>query len=477
MVRLALFFVLFTMASVSAGQEVDVNALEALAAQASVSDSGSEPMARTCSADYEARLGKSLPDDFDPCAVGEQSKLLHQGLYLSSGGVIKPLPSAERAVPELQPVAIPSARHEPVQRKHLAPIVLNLETIERQPVDSNRNDFDTDTKVVANANASTPASTPPDRREGPSPELTRADPLGCPAFATFAHRGSVIHPENSVEATVAALQDGHTGVEIDVQRLRDGQWVVHHDLTVGRTTHGRSGLVSSMSTYHWKQVRLKERDGDETDTPAPFLEDVLVGFKAHARPSQVLNIEIKSGPGAYACADLAALDKVVRAFLTPSHFLYSSRSLENLACLRTSDSNGYLGLVIDPHPESIRSQTKGEPQAQSSNWLSRLSEKVDLDGQYKQQSNRSFLTKSSFTDVHDLVGPNFGLHIDYQDYETLAMSLRQSGGRVVLYQLDDDEGLQTLLASLNGRGEASPDGVLVDGARYEYCAGDYFGSQ
>jgi glycerophosphoryl diester phosphodiesterase len=53
----------------------------------------------------------------------------------------------------------------------------------------------------------------------------------------IAHRGaSATAPENTLSAVRAAVACGADGVEIDVRRSRDGEFVVVHDATLGRTT-------------------------------------------------------------------------------------------------------------------------------------------------------------------------------------------------------------------------------------------------
>ena len=54
----------------------------------------------------------------------------------------------------------------------------------------------------------------------------------------FAHRGgSGLAPENTVHAFDAAIGLGVDGLELDVRFSRDGVVVVHHDLSLARTTN------------------------------------------------------------------------------------------------------------------------------------------------------------------------------------------------------------------------------------------------
>lgn len=72
----------------------------------------------------------------------------------------------------------------------------------------------------------------------------------------IAHRGDVTsHPENSLDALVAAAELGADGIELDVQRSRDGTWWVIHDRTVDRTTTG-SGWVRDISDAKMAALRI-----------------------------------------------------------------------------------------------------------------------------------------------------------------------------------------------------------------------------
>ena len=55
----------------------------------------------------------------------------------------------------------------------------------------------------------------------------------------WAHRGaSGYAPENTLPAFQKAFQMGSDGIELDVQMTKDGELVVCHDETIGRTSNG-----------------------------------------------------------------------------------------------------------------------------------------------------------------------------------------------------------------------------------------------
>jgi glycerophosphoryl diester phosphodiesterase len=108
-----------------------------------------------------------------------------------------------------------------------------------------------------------------------------------------AHRGaSADAPENTLAAFEEAIRQGADAIELDVRLSRDGEVVVFHDATLGRTTDGR-GFVSRKSLS-----QLKELDAgswfDETFSGEciPTLAEVLKLVRGRIG----INIELKS-PG------------------------------------------------------------------------------------------------------------------------------------------------------------------------------------
>ncbi|UCH25606.1 MAG: glycerophosphodiester phosphodiesterase [Trueperaceae bacterium] len=97
------------------------------------------------------------------------------------------------------------------------------------------------------------------------------------------HRGvRGARPENTLEAFQYALDAGLDGVECDVQRTRDGQLVLVHDLHIA----GRA--VTSLS--HEELLRY--------DARVPLLEELLQLMTYY--PGTLLNVELKvAGLGGY----------------------------------------------------------------------------------------------------------------------------------------------------------------------------------
>lgn len=87
----------------------------------------------------------------------------------------------------------------------------------------------------------------------------------------LAHRGSAgTHPENTMEAFIAAEKAGADGIELDVQLAADGEIVVIHDLTVDRTTNG-SGYVKDFTFEQLRKLKANFHSTHFLKKPHAFL--------------------------------------------------------------------------------------------------------------------------------------------------------------------------------------------------------------
>jgi glycerophosphoryl diester phosphodiesterase len=78
----------------------------------------------------------------------------------------------------------------------------------------------------------------------------------------IAHRGaSMSAPENTLAAFVCAADLGAHAVELDAKLTADGCVVVHHDLTLGRTTDG-SGKIAERTLSELKRLDAGGRFGE-----------------------------------------------------------------------------------------------------------------------------------------------------------------------------------------------------------------------
>ena len=100
-----------------------------------------------------------------------------------------------------------------------------------------------------------------------------------------AHRGGGVdagrtrHPENSIAAVRHAIDLGVEMVELDIQKSRDGEFVVFHDSWLDRSSTCK-GVLAERTLAELRQCRLVvEATGDATGEPIPTLREMLAVTK------------------------------------------------------------------------------------------------------------------------------------------------------------------------------------------------------
>jgi len=94
-----------------------------------------------------------------------------------------------------------------------------------------------------------------------------------------AHRGDWRYaPENSLPAINNAIKMGVDMVEIDVQRTKDGKFILMHDATLDRTTTGK-GKVAGWTLDSIRTLKLKNGCNIKTKEKVPTLEEALLLLK------------------------------------------------------------------------------------------------------------------------------------------------------------------------------------------------------
>lgn len=89
------------------------------------------------------------------------------------------------------------------------------------------------------------------------------------------HRGDWRNfPENSKGAILSAISIGADIVELDVQRTKDGRFILNHDGSVDRTTNGK-GRVCDLTLEEIKKLRLRGRNGQPSEYEVLTLEEAL----------------------------------------------------------------------------------------------------------------------------------------------------------------------------------------------------------
>ena len=90
------------------------------------------------------------------------------------------------------------------------------------------------------------------------------------------HRGGRVDgfSENSIEGLENVLKQMPAMFEIDPRLTKDSVIVLMHDATLDRTTNG-SGKVSDYTWDELKKLRLKDHNGNITNSRIPTLEEMI----------------------------------------------------------------------------------------------------------------------------------------------------------------------------------------------------------
>jgi glycerophosphoryl diester phosphodiesterase len=97
-------------------------------------------------------------------------------------------------------------------------------------------------------------------------------------------------PENTLPAFRNAFEKGADGVELDVRLTSDGQLVVFHDRSLGRSCYGR-GLVTNTTLEEMRSLDVGEwYSPGFRGTQAPTLDEVFELLPHH----YLINVEMKA---------------------------------------------------------------------------------------------------------------------------------------------------------------------------------------
>ena len=137
-----------------------------------------------------------------------------------------------------------------------------------------------------------------------------------------AHRGAVGpgQPENTLAAFRQAIASGAEAIEIDLRGTKDGEIVVIHDATVGRTTNG-SGAVAEQTL-----AQLRELDAGRGER-IPTYQEVL---RLVSGTGIVLLLDIKKG----GVLDRQKVIRVTEEHDAIANVIVGPRNLEDLKAFR-----------------------------------------------------------------------------------------------------------------------------------------------
>lgn len=154
--------------------------------------------------------------------------------------------------------------------------------------------------------------------------------------AVIAHRlGGNTAPENSLQGLECAVESGCYGAETDIQRTRDGHYIINHDDTFERLT-GNTAAPQDMTLEEIGQLRLHDPRFPDVETEVPTLEETLDASKGRIK----LFVELKGKTADHQMVDDAvrivrerdAVDDVVLISLNYDCISYAKETYPEFEC-------------------------------------------------------------------------------------------------------------------------------------------------
>ena len=141
--------------------------------------------------------------------------------------------------------------------------------------------------------------------------------------AVWAHRGSSTkYIENTMRAFEQAIVDQADGIELDVQRTKDGQLVVYHDERLQRLT----GVDKFLWQLTWAEIQDLDLHSLNDEAKIPLLKDVL---ELMQDTTLIVNIELKNSLNFYPGMEVEVVD-LVREMGMLDQVLFSSFNHESM---------------------------------------------------------------------------------------------------------------------------------------------------
>ena len=110
--------------------------------------------------------------------------------------------------------------------------------------------------------------------------------------SVWAHRGaSGYAPENTLPSFIKAIDMKADGIELDVQKTKDGKLVVIHDESVYRVS-GKKGFVRNYTYDELKELNVNKKFPQYGKVSIPTLEEVYSLVKG---TELIINVELKNG--------------------------------------------------------------------------------------------------------------------------------------------------------------------------------------
>jgi len=293
----------------------------------------------------------------------------------------------------------------------------------------------------------------------------------CRDIELQAHRGSFKYPENTTEGVIQAFKDQFETVEIDIQQLRDGPWVLHHDLFTGRAVKiPKLALwhlpASEITASQWRSGQMLDRDKKPTMFNPSFLVDTLSKADSYLKSGKKLNIEIK---GSYPCSVVTLIFGALKN-TDPKSYFFSAVDPQVLSCIRRINKTVYLGLIVAPEPDSFLAGPNSAALLGAYRSQTERMSKYNPFKLYDKFGNRDLMTKAGLADLA-LHGIN-GIHTDVQFLIEKPDTLRwikERRMKVYTYGVGPDPQHIEKVASLFNATKLKPNGMIINGDAAQTC--------
>ena len=171
--------------------------------------------------------------------------------------------------------------------------------------------------------------------------------LNASQVKMIAHRGlSGLELENTCSAFVAAANRSYYGIETDVHRTVDGQYIIIHDDNTKRVA-GDEMIVEKTTYETLRSLRLVDKDGQKgrKDLLLPSLEEYM-GICKKCGKEAVLELKNTFRP-----EHIGEIIAIVEQSGWLEHTTFISFSLPNMICLRTRLPEQSAQFLISQHTE------------------------------------------------------------------------------------------------------------------------------
>ncbi len=165
----------------------------------------------------------------------------------------------------------------------------------------------------------------------------------------IAHRGlSGIEKENTLSAFVAAGNRSYFGVETDVHRTADGQYVIFHDDDTARVA--LDSMIVEKTTYETlRRLRLTDIDGvrGRADLMIPSLDEYIAVCQKYGK-ARVLELKNHFEPDA-----VEEMISIIRARDALDGMIYISFDLPNCVYLKSAHPSFNVQYLTDTFDDQL----------------------------------------------------------------------------------------------------------------------------